>query len=90
MREFLRENSVPVVVSALLHGLLLLAFFVVTYLSNHQRMPTVQPLPIDAVVVDSRALQAAQKALSDRAEEESPALGTPPRRRPRPRPGAGG
>ena len=60
MREFLRENSVPVVVSALLHGLLLLAFFVVTYLSNHQRMPTVQPLPIDAVVVDSRALQAAQ------------------------------
>jgi colicin import membrane protein len=70
MREFLRENSVPVVVSVLLHGLLLLAFFVVTYLSNHQRMPAVQPLPIDAVVVDSRALQAAQKALSDRAEEE--------------------
>jgi colicin import membrane protein len=70
MRDFLREHSWPVVVSVALHGLLVVGFLLMTYLSNHQRMPSIQPLPIDAVVIDSRALQAAQKVLTDRAEEE--------------------
>jgi colicin import membrane protein len=70
MRDFLREHSWPVAISVLLHGLLVVGFLLVTYLSNHQRMPSIQPLPIDAVVIDSRSLQAAQKVLTDRAEEE--------------------
>lgn len=70
MRDFLREHSWPVAISVLLHGLLVVVFLLVTYLSNQQRMPSLQPLPIDAVVIDSRSLQAAQKVLVDRAEEE--------------------
>lgn len=70
MRDFLREHSWPVVASVLLHGLLVVGFLLATYVSEHQRMPSIQPLPIDAVVIDSKALQAAQKVLTDRAEAE--------------------
>lgn len=70
MRDFLREHSWPLAVSVLLHGLLGAVFFLVTHLTSHQRLPSILPLPIDAVVIDSRALHAAQKVLADRAKEE--------------------
>src|ERR1700674_186710 len=40
-----------------------------TYISS-QHLPAVQPLPIDAVVVDSQVLHAAQRAQVERAEQE--------------------
>src|SRR5450631_1539780 len=70
MRDFLREHAWPVVVSVLLHGLLLGGLLLATYISSQQHMPAVQPIPIDAVVVDSQVLHAAQRAQVERAEQE--------------------
>ena len=70
MRNFLREHSWPIVVSVLLHGLLAGSMLLVTYLSSQQRLPSIQPLPIDAVVMDSRVLHAAQRVKDERAEQE--------------------
>src|ERR1700692_3637005 len=70
MRNFLREHSWPIVVSVLLHGLLAGSMLLVTYLSSQQRLPAIQPLPIDAVVMDSRVLHAAQRVKDERAEQE--------------------
>jgi len=70
MRDFLREHAWPVVVSVLLHGLLLGGLLLATYISSQQHMPAVQPIPIDAVVVDSQVLHAAQRAQVERAEEQ--------------------
>src|SRR5271168_4904061 len=70
MWDFLREHSWPTALSVLLHGLLLGAMLLATYISTQQHMPAVQPLPIDAVVVDSQVLHAAQRAQIERAEEE--------------------
>jgi colicin import membrane protein len=71
MRDFLREHAWPVVVSVLLHGLLVGGMLLVTYLSSRQHPLTVQPLPIDAVVLDSRVVHAAQRAKDERAEQEA-------------------
>ena len=71
MRDFLREHSWPMVVSVLLHGLLVGGMLLATYIASQQRMPAVQPLPIDAVVVDSQVLHAAQRAQTERAEQEA-------------------
>src|ERR1700704_1553616 len=71
MRDFLREHSWAVVVSVLLHGLLVAGLVLVALNSAHRPSPTLQPLPIDAVVVDSQVLHAAQRAQNDRAKQEA-------------------
>jgi colicin import membrane protein len=71
MRDFLREHSWPMVVSVLLHGLLVGGMLLATYIASQQHMPAVQPIPIDAVVVDSQVLHAAQRAQNERAEQEA-------------------
>jgi colicin import membrane protein len=70
MRNFLREHSWPVVVSVLLHGLLVAGLLLATYISSRQHLPTMLPIPIDAVVVNSQVLHAAQRAQAERAEQE--------------------
>jgi colicin import membrane protein len=67
MRDFLREHSWAIVVSVLLHGLLVGALIATALISAYRKPPTLQPLPIDAVVVDSRVLHAAQHAQDERA-----------------------
>src|SRR5579859_140108 len=71
MRDFLHEHSGPVVVSVLLHGLLVGGMLLATYISSQQHLPALHPIPIDAVVVDSRALHAAQQAKAERTEQEA-------------------
>jgi colicin import membrane protein len=70
MRDFLREHAWPVVVSVLLHGLLVGGMLLATYISSQTHLPAVQPIPIDAVVVNSQVLHAAQRAQVERAEQE--------------------
>jgi colicin import membrane protein len=71
MPGFLREHSWPIAFSVALHGLLAAALAAVALISIQRTLPTLQPLPIDAVVVDSRALHAAQQTLVDRAQQEA-------------------
>src|SRR5665213_3626175 len=71
MPGFLREHSWPIVFSVLLHGLLVAALVLMTVISSNRAPPSMQPLPINAVVVDSRALRAAQQAQSERAQQEA-------------------
>jgi colicin import membrane protein len=71
MRDFLREHAGAVVVSVLLHGLLVGGMLLATYISSQTHLPAVQPIPIDAVVVDSQVVHAAQRAQVDRAEQEA-------------------
>jgi colicin import membrane protein len=69
MREFLREHSWAVAVSVLFHGLLVGALIFTALMSSLRRPPDLQPLPIDAVVVDSQVIHAAQHAQEQRAAE---------------------
>src|SRR5882757_2487325 len=69
MQAFLREYSRPLALSVLLHGVLLGSMLLVTFISSQQHLPPVQPLPIDAVVVASKVLPAAQRAEAGRAEQ---------------------
>jgi colicin import membrane protein len=71
MSGFLREHSWPIAFSVALHGLLAAAFAAVALISIKRTLPTLQPIPVDAVVVDSQALHAAQQALVDRAQQEA-------------------
>jgi colicin import membrane protein len=71
MRDFLREHSWAVVVSVLLHALLIGGLVLAALISAHRAPPSVQPLPIDAVVVDSQVLHAAQRAQDERAAQEA-------------------
>jgi colicin import membrane protein len=71
MRDFLREHGWAVVLSVLLHGLLVGGMLLATYISSQTHMPAVQPIPIDAVVVDSQVVHAAQRSKDDRAEQEA-------------------
>jgi len=73
MRDFLREHSWPIVFSVLLHGLLVAGLILPMLISAHRQPPSLQPLPIDAVVVDSQVLHAAQSAQNERAAEEAAA-----------------
>jgi len=70
MRDFLREHFGPMVVSVLLHGLLVGGMLLATYISSQTHLPPVQPIPIDAVVVDSQVVHAVQRAKDERAEQE--------------------
>jgi colicin import membrane protein len=71
MQDFLREHAGAVVVSVLLHGLLVGGMLLATYISSQTHLPAAQPIPIDAVVVDSQVLHAAQRAQDERAEQEA-------------------
>jgi colicin import membrane protein len=73
MREFLREHFWPIVFSVLLHGLLVGGLILPMLISAHRPPPSLQPLPIDAVVVDSQVLHAAQHAQDERAAEAAAA-----------------
>lgn len=70
MSAFLREHSWPIVLSVALHGLLAAALVAATLISLKSTVPKLQPIPVDAVVVDSQVLHAAQRALADRADQE--------------------
>jgi len=70
MRDFLREHSWAVVVSVLLHGLLVGALVFAALISARRTPPSPQPLPIDAMVVDSQVLHASTAA-RERAEQEA-------------------
>src|ERR1700733_6274250 len=71
MPGFVREHSWPIVLSVVLHGALAAALLAATRISVNHSLPTMQPIPVDAVVVDSQVLHAAQRALTERAEQEA-------------------
>src|ERR1700684_257517 len=71
MPGFLREHSSTIVLSVALHGVLAAALLAATLISVNHSLPTMQPIPVDAVVVDSQVLHAAQRALTERAEQEA-------------------
>jgi colicin import membrane protein len=71
MPGFLREHSWSIVFSVGLHGLLIAAFAAAALISIHHALPTMQPIPVDAVVIDSQVLHAAQRALTERSEQEA-------------------
>jgi colicin import membrane protein len=53
----------------LLHGALVAGLVAAALISARRTPPSLQPLPIDAVVVDSQVLHAAQRAQNERAEQ---------------------
>jgi len=71
MPGFLREHSWSIVFSVALHGLLIAAFAAAALITIHHSLPTLQPFAVDAVVIDSQVLHAAQRALTERAEQEN-------------------
>lgn len=71
MPGFLREHSWSIAFSVLLHGLLAAALVFAALISVNRSTPTKVSLPIDAVVIDSQVLHAAQRELADRAEKEA-------------------
>jgi colicin import membrane protein len=71
MPGFLREHSWSLTFSVLLHAALAAAFLVAALITVNKSLPTLQPLPIDGVVIDSQVLSAAQRTLTDRAEQEA-------------------
>jgi len=72
MPSFLREHSWSLFFSVLLHAALAGAFLVAALISMNKTLPSnAQPLPIDGVVIDSQVLSAAQRALTERAEQEA-------------------
>jgi colicin import membrane protein len=71
MPGFLREHSWSIAFSVVLHGLLAAALVFAALISINRSTPTKVPLPIDAVVIDSQVLHAAQRELADRAEKEA-------------------
>src|SRR5271170_5400130 len=71
MPGFLREHSWSIAFSVLLHGLLAAALVFTALISVNRSPPSTEPLPIDAVVIDSQVLHAAQRELADRAEQEA-------------------
>jgi colicin import membrane protein len=71
MPGFLREHSWSIAFSVLLHGLLAAALVFTALISINRSTPTKVPLPIDAVVIDSQVLHAAQRELADRADKEA-------------------
>jgi colicin import membrane protein len=71
MPGFLREHSWSIVFSVALHGLLIAAFAAAALITIHHSLPTLQPIAVDAVVIDSQVLRSAQRALTERAEQEA-------------------
>ena len=71
MPGFLREHSWSIVFSVALHGALIAAFAAAALITIHHSLPTLQPMAVDAVVIDSQVLHSAQRALTERAEQEA-------------------
>jgi colicin import membrane protein len=71
MPGFVREHSWPIILSVALHGLLAAGLLAATLISINHALPKLQPIPVDAVVIDSQVLHAAQRALTERAEQEA-------------------
>jgi colicin import membrane protein len=71
MPGFLREHSWSIAFSVALHGLLIAVFAAAALITIHHALPTMQPIPVDAVVIDSQVLHAAQRALTERSEQEA-------------------
>lgn len=74
MSAFLREHSWPIAFSVVLHGLLAAALAAAALISIHHAPPSMQPIPVDAIVIDSQVLHAAQRTLADRAAQEAARL----------------
>ena len=72
MPEFLREHSVPVVFSVLLHGAIIAALVLTAVISTTHRPERMQSAPINATVIDSQILRAAQHPQSEHAAEQAP------------------
>ena len=72
MPGFFREHTSSLVLSVLLHGLLAAALLFAAMFTLHKPQPAAgQPLPIDAQVIDSQVLKAAQQQLADRAAQQA-------------------
>jgi colicin import membrane protein len=71
MPGFLREYSWPITVSVLLHAGLAAALLFVTLMTITRSPPSAQQLPVDAVVIDSQVLHAAQRELQERADAQA-------------------
>jgi colicin import membrane protein len=71
MPGFLREHSWSIVFSVALHGALIAAFAAAALITIHHSLPTLQPMAVDAVVIDSQVLHSAQRALTERAAQEA-------------------
>ena len=71
MQDSLREHSWPVLFSVLLHGALAAVVVLMTMRSISHSPANVQPIPINAVVVDSQVLHAAEREQMERAAEEA-------------------
>ncbi len=69
MRDFFREHAWAIVLSTLLHGSLVAALVAAALISAHRAPPSMQPLPIEAGVVDSQVLHAAQRVQSEHAAQ---------------------
>ena len=67
MSRFLRENSGPVVFSVLLHGGIVAALVLMAVVPSSHPPVSVESVPVNATVVDSRVLHAAEQAKADRA-----------------------
>ncbi|MGD0504745.1 MAG: cell envelope integrity protein TolA [Steroidobacteraceae bacterium] len=71
MARFLRENSGPVFFSVLLHGGIVAALVLMAVMPSSHPPVALQSVPVNATVVDSRILHAAQQAKADRAAEQA-------------------
>jgi multidrug efflux pump subunit AcrA (membrane-fusion protein) len=71
MSGFFRENSAPVLFSVLLHGAFAAALVYLAVMSTHSPPTSIQSVPINAVVVDSQILHAAQRAQMERTAQEA-------------------
>jgi colicin import membrane protein len=69
--EFLREHSVPMVFSVLLHGALVAALVFTAVISATRAPVYLQSAPVNATVVDSQILHAAQRAQAEHAAEQA-------------------
>ncbi len=71
MPRFLRENSGPMFFSVLLHGGIVAALVLMAVMPSSHLPVSVQSVPVNATVVDSRVLRAAQQAKADHAAQEA-------------------
>jgi colicin import membrane protein len=76
MFDFVREHTWAVFFSMVLHGLLAAAFVLMAQISIAPPRQIIQPLPINAMVISSQVLRAAQKVQEDQvaAAEAAKAL----------------
>ena len=69
MTRFLRENTGPVFYSVLLHGGIVAALVLMAVLPSSHPPVSMSSVPVNATVVDSRILHAAQQAKAEQAAQ---------------------